>query len=96
MLTLLTDLIFFSSSSEVSVDVEAMNTKNAEMSEAPVEQDWEDIDAKNMKDIFQVAMYAPDIFEYYKRREVCFIYFSLLCFANMFSCSCFFPYLLIT
>lgn len=33
-------------------------------------QSWEDIDAKNMHDIYQVALYAHDIFVYYKEREV--------------------------
>ena len=33
-------------------------------------KDYEDIDAENISDPFQVAMYANDIFNHYKEREV--------------------------
>ncbi|ELU11289.1 hypothetical protein CAPTEDRAFT_160449 [Capitella teleta] len=59
-----------SQESSVSSAVDTLNAKNDEKSVTPVErQDWVDIDAKNTKDIYQVAQYAAEIFEYYKSRE---------------------------
>ena len=36
-------------------------------------KDYEDIDAENISDPFQVAMYANDIFSHYKEREVGYV-----------------------
>lgn len=64
-------------------DVESLNLKNVELVDelspmitSPVpsnkEENWEDIDKDNLSDIHQVALYASDIFEYYKEREASF------------------------
>ena len=41
-----------------------------EEEEEGVEQDWVDIDAEHMKDLFQCGLYSAHIFQYYKDREV--------------------------
>jgi len=68
------------SSQSSEEDVSSQNEKNVNLSQEVKEsqpeveeQDWVDVDKDHMKDPFQVALYAYDIFEYYKERELKFM-----------------------
>lgn len=70
------------SRSSVESDVESLNQKNTKLSQEAKEKDgvtelceqldYVDIDAETLGDPFQVSLYAADIFQYYKERELKF------------------------
>ena len=47
------------------------------------EEDYVDIDQENLQDTFQVSLYAPHIFEYYKEREVRRFYLIIMLFSKL-------------